>query len=365
MNQSNRTTLLIMKKTILFVAIAVFFLSSCKKIFNLPEDKPFLSPDANYTSAPVLRPIMGRSSLFSYFKSDNSSFPIKFEIVDFTNLDRSPSDKLNLKRNVYVWKQAYTGNEKSIEEINAKRSIEERPLFQVNSAGEFIMWSSATDADFRKPQPDTAYRFNVKISNGGGERVLGPLFLAPLATRPYEPSYHLNEITAVPRKEVSGAVKRLIPATLVNMFGVTTGNPLVRETGAGTTTLKQDVWVYFKRKGDGNTLTIKFFDKDSIAINPLKFNGTNWQKLIHGFNPVISPTSVKYDVAYPIPLTNLPTPYTTADGLQALLTFSYNRIGFSGLRVVATMTLPFNIYQAGDWEIVFFFHNENPKFEDE
>jgi hypothetical protein len=123
--------------------------------------------------------------------------------------------------------------------------------------------------------------------------------------------------------------------------------------------------VYFKRKGDGNALTIKFFDKDSVAINPLKFNGTKWDKLVHGFNPVIGPTSVKYEVAYPIPLTPFPTEYTTSDGSQALLSFSYNRIGFNGSREVGTMTLPFSIYQPGDWEIIFFFHNENPKFEDE
>ncbi len=353
------------KYTLLAGATVVFLLSSCKKIFDLPEDKPYLSPDANYTSAPVLKPILGRNTLFSYFKSDNSNFPIKFEIVDFTNLDRSASDKLGLKRNVYTWKQAYTGNEKSLEEINNKRVLEERPLFEVNSAGEFIMWSSATDADFRKPAPDTAYRFKVKISNGGGERILGPLFLAPLATRPYEPSYHLNEITAAPRKEANGIVKRLLPATLSGMVGASSGNQLVRETGAGTTAVKQDVWVYFKRKGDGNTLTIKFFDKDSVAINPLKFNSTKWDKLVHGFNPVISPTSVKYDVAYPIPLTKFPTQYTTSDGGQAFLAFSYNRIGFNGFREVGSMTLPFNIYQPGDWEIIFFFHNENPKFEDE
>ena len=353
------------KYTLLAGAAVFFLLSSCKKIFDLPEDKPFLSPDANYTSAPVLRPILGRNSLFSYFKSDNSNFPIKFEIIDFTNLDRTSSDKLGLRRNVYVWKQAYTGNEKSIEEIDSKRVIEERPLFEVNSAGEFIMWSSATDEDFRKPAPDTAYRFNVKISNGGGERILGPLFLAPLATRPYEPSYHLNEITAVPRKEANGKVKRLLPYTLSNMIGASSGELLVREKDPGTAAVKQDVWVYFNRTGDGNTLTIKFFDKDSVAINPLKFNSTKWDKLVHGFNPVISPTSVKYEVAYPIPLTNLPTQYTTADGSQALLAFSYNRIGFNGTREVGSMTLPFNIYQPGDWEIIFYFHNENPKFEDE
>lgn len=346
------------------VVIAVCFLTSCKKLFDLPEDKDYLSPDANYNSMPVLRPILGRTLLYSYFKADNSNFPIKFEIVDFTNLDRTASDKLNMKRLVSVWKEAYTGNEKSIEEINKKRTMEERPLFEVNTAGEFIMWASAKDEDFLKPAPDTAYRFNVKISNGGGERVLGPLFLAPLKTRAYEPSYHLNEITAAPRKEVDGKMKRLLPATVTNLKGATTGLLLDREKVSGTT-VKQDVWVYFKRQGDGNTLTIKFFDKDSVAINPEKFNSTKWEKLVHGFNPSITATSVKYDVAYPIPLTNFPTQYTTADGSQALLSFSYNRIGFNGFREVASMTLPFNIYQPGDWEIIFFFHNENPKFEDE
>jgi hypothetical protein len=76
-------------------------------------------------------------------------------------------------------------------------------------------------------------------------------------------------------------------------------------------------------------------------------------------------TFVKYDVAYPIPLTNWPTKYTTPDGSQALLTFKYNRIGFGGFRETASMTFNFNIYQEGDWEIIFYFHNETPKFEDQ
>lgn len=357
------------KKVLLALVGIILVLSACKKIYDLPEDKDYLSNDANY-SVSIVRGIIGRTTLFSsIFNGDNSNYPIKFQITNVKNLSGTASDALTKVKKVLVWQNAYTGFEKSLAEINAKRVLEDHPIFEVRSSGEFILWSSSKNEDLLKPLPDSLYTFNVKISNGGGERTLGPIRFIPIRERAYEPSYQINQNTGEALKEVNGQVKRLIPATLTNMRGAATGRNLVREQIGPP--LVQDVWVYFKRVGNGSSLTFKFMNKDSLAIDPKKFNGTKWTEIVHGFDdngqpgPVFTTTSVRYNLAYPIPLTKLSTKYTTIDGSQAVVNFSYNRIGFGGLREVGAMGLNFNIFQEGDWEIIFFFHNETPKFEDE
>jgi hypothetical protein len=68
-------------------------------------------------------------------------------------------------------------------------------------------------------------------------------------------------------------------------------------------------------------------------------------------------------VAYPIPLTSVQTQYT--DGGNARAEFRYSRRGFGGGLTTAMFGLDFKIFAPGDWEIVFYFKKDNPKFEDE
>src|SRR5699024_2624673 len=113
------------------------------------------------------------------------------------------------------------------------------------------------------------------------------------------------------------------------------------------------------------TLTFRFLDSSLHPINPAKFNLTNWETLVHGFNMEKTDTYVRYDVAYPIPLVEMPTAYTTNNGKQASVTFVFDRLGFGNKREVDKMTFNFNIYEPGDWEIIFWFKKDNPKFEDD
>jgi hypothetical protein len=76
-------------------------------------------------------------------------------------------------------------------------------------------------------------------------------------------------------------------------------------------------------------------------------------------------TYVRYKVAYPIPLVPIPTPYTSLDGKQAYLPFAYERLGFGGIKEIGGFIFNFNIYQQGDWEIIFWFNRDNPRFENE
>jgi hypothetical protein len=360
----NKTTFYRALKYFLYTFSVIVLFASCRKLYNLPDDLPYLSDNVNYPT-PVFKAVLGRTTLGTPFVKDDSTFPLTFEIIDVKNLDKSSSNALSVKKPVKVWTAQYTGNETSLAEIESKRKVEEHSIFEVRSSGEFVLWSSATNADLLKSAPDSLYTFKVRVSNKAGEKIIGPLTFIPVRERPYEPSYHIDPTTGVALKEIDNTVKRILPETLTGMRGSTTNRPLVRQTNPTTTTVRQDVWVYFNRVGDGNSLTFKFMDKDSIAIDPKKFNGTDWKNVVHGFNPKFESTYVRYDVAYPIPLTMWPTKYTTPDGSQALSTFQYNRIGFGGNREIGIMSLRYNIFREGDWEIIFYFHNETPKFEDE
>lgn len=357
-----------MNQSIIRFSLAIALLTtaaSCKKWYNAPEEKPFLSENINYSSK-TFSPVVGRTALLGTFNADNSTFPLDFQITNIRNQNGSASSAFEQKALVKIWKEPYTGTETSLAEIEAKRAFEERNLFEVRPSGEFIIWNTTDNANFYKSGSDSSYIFDVKVSGGGGSRVIRDLTLMPMRERPYEPSNHINAYTGAERKEPLGSqgAMRLLPNSLQGMRGEATNRTLVRET-RGTITLTQDCWVYFERKGDGNSLTFKFMNKDSVEINPDKFNGTKWDKLLHGFNMTKTTSYVRYDVAYPIPLTRLPTPYTTADGSQANVVFSYNRIGLSGNREVGSMNLAFNIFREGDWEIIFFFHNETPRFDNE
>jgi hypothetical protein len=116
--------------------------------------------------------------------------------------------------------------------------------------------------------------------------------------------------------------------------------------------------------GNGHNLRIRVLGKDSLPINPTTFNETKWKEMIHGFNMQTTDEYVQYDVGYPIPLVEIPTSYAPG-GTRARVELRYSRIGFGGLRVLSGFGLEFAIYRPGDWEIVFLFRTENPKFEND
>ncbi|WP_317236105.1 DUF5007 domain-containing protein [Niabella hibiscisoli] len=120
--------------------------------------------------------------------------------------------------------------------------------------------------------------------------------------------------------------------------------------------------VYFRKTGNGSSLTFRFLDKDSVAINPAKFSNTKWTELVHGFNMQMSATHVKYEVAYPVPLSALATKYTS--GGMARVLFEYPRRGFGNSLRNGVFGFNFAIYEPGDWEIVIHF-KRNLKFEND
>jgi hypothetical protein len=356
---------------LLFVLIGSYsLLTACSDIYDLPEDRDYMSPNINYTSK-VLEPILGRDNIFTSLQEDNSTLPMQFEIVNSRYGDGRPVTDIFTKAQTYEWIAQYDGKEKSLAEIEAKRRLVEKPVFEVDSNGRLILWASATNA-ILKPRPaDTILKtqdirfFDIKVKNSGGVQIIKDFQLIPWTQRDYYPDTDINPYTGgkapdPQRPKDTTRQDYILPSVLNDkVIGENSQLPLVNNTQ------KKDVVVYIRqfKCGKGNSLIFKFMGPDGNFINPLKFNETNWNLLVHGFNKVENPEYIQYDVAYPIPLNGYKTDY--ADGGNAKVRFSYSRIGFGGMRDLAEIGLDFRIYKKGDWEIVFHFRNENPKFEND
>ena len=331
------------------VLTAIIFIS-CKKY--LPEDRETVGADSQFTQM-VYQPVLGRTTVFSEnFFQGSTSFPAEFKIVNPRRRNGEAAPELLDLFPVKVWKKAYTGEEKTLEEIEAKRVIQNRPLFEIfPRSGQFTMWAEAKSS-FIRTQPDSGYLFDVELTNSGGRRYYKEMLLKPFKERPFEPS-NLNPVTGQPSSNG-------ITPSLVNMKGISKDRYL-----SG-----YDIDVYIRKRQNiaktANTLRFMFLDSLYKPMNPALFSSTDWKNLVHGFNMKMSDTAVTYDVAYPIPLISLPTRYTTPGyGGLARVEFSYPRLGFGGFRDNGLLRLDFAIYEPGDWEIVFAFKRDNPKFKND
>ncbi|MEO6813742.1 MAG: DUF5007 domain-containing protein [Ginsengibacter sp.] len=333
--------------TMFLLVIVLFF--SCKKF--LPQERETVGPDSQF-SQDVFQPVLGRTTEFAndFFKG-STTYPSTFKIINPRRRNGDPASELTDVFPVMVWKGAYDGKEKSIAEIEAKRTLENRPVFEINAhSGEFTMWAEGSSS-FIRSQPDSGYLFDVELSNSGGRRIYRNLKLMPFRERPFEPSNY-DVISGQP---LSNGIS---PSVVSSIKGVHSGRYLSAS----------DVDVYVRKISSatpGNTLTFRFLDTLYKPINPTHFATTDWQGLVHGFNMKMDSASVTYTVAFPIPLIQLPTRYTSPDGSMARVSFSYSRLGFAGVREDAVLGLDFAIYDPGDWEIVFAFKNDNPKFDND
>ncbi|WP_053058343.1 DUF5007 domain-containing protein [Pedobacter sp. BMA] len=368
-NKSEKLMKLIAKKDLLLILFIFVALSGCKKLYNFPDEKDYLSNNVNFSNK-ILEPIIGRNNLIGGFNGDNSTQPITFEIVNPRWGDGRVVTDIFQKVPTYVWTAPYTGLEKSLAEIEAKRKIESHQLFEMRPSGEFILWGSSTN-QLVSPRPtdstnfaqDTRF-FDVKVKNSGGERLIRDFQIRPWRERPYEPSNDINLYSGLPAPDpkfpLDKTLRDYIRPFLTNVIGETSNQALVSNDD------KKDVVVYIRpfSGGNGHSLRIKVLNKDLVEINPAFFNETVWDKMIHGFNFQKTDKYVQYDVAYPIPLVEIPTSYATG-GSRARVNLSYSRGAFGGGRTVANFGIDFAIYKAGDWEIVFHFKTENPKFASE
>lgn len=317
------------------LAVLGFLLSGCKK--NFPSDLDAFSLDMNFTET-EFKPVLGRTTQYQdIFNAGESTLPLTFRISSVRTFEGKEAPELLKLFPVSIWKQPYTGNETSLAEIQAKRDTVMRPLWEIGEHAGNLTMHSASNSVVLKSFPDSGYYFDVEVSSNGGRRFFKNMHLSPLKEQPYAPYVE------------NGA---LFPFA-TNVLGDST-----------RTLITPMVWFY--KKGEGSSLSFKFLGPDLAPIKLSKFNETNWDKLVHGFNKTFSPdsTSVRYDVAYPVPL--VPTLETSwATGGSATTNFVYSRIAFGGGREFGLVRFNFNIYEKGDWEIIFFFQDEKPLFDND
>ena len=332
------------KRLFIFFLIVITF--SCTKF--VPSERETIGLDSDYPLQ-TFTPYLGRTTVYSdIFYKGSTTFPAEFELENVRRRNGNPAPELTDIFPVKVWKQSYTGFETSLQEIEEKRTIENRPLLEVKKhSGELILWEGAR-SNFVRAYPDSGYLFDIKVANSGGTRFFKGLKLMPYREQPFFPS-NLNAGSGMPTSP-----------------GVTPSSILIVGDSSNRSLGNYDVDVYIRKVNDGtaagNKLTFRFLDKNDQFINPDNFSATDWPNVVHGFNMQKTPTGVTYDVAYPIPLVPLKTRYTAGDGTLAAVRFSYRRIGFANIEVTNFVGLNFAIYEPGNWEIVFKFRFDNPKF---
>jgi len=332
----------------LLIVVSGVGILGCQKKY-LPTDQDAFDLTATFSTL-VYRPTLGRTTLFTdNFKDVNSSKPLNFRMLNIRSYDGLPAPELQKPFPTVVWAKKYTGLETSLAEIEAKRKVEDHPLFEIREhSGEFILWSSAKSTLLR-PLPDSGYVFDVEVSNNGGRKIIEGLKLQPYREQDYEP----NNADPITGNAINESVH---PLSVSNVIGDSSGIALTAN----------DIDITFHQTSfTGSSLTFKFLDENNRLIDPARLNLTNWPKLVHGFNMQKTGTYVKYDVGYPIPLVEIPTAYTNSAGAMAHLNFSYERLGFGGVRQVASFLFDFAIHAKGDWEIVIAFTRETPRFDND
>ena len=311
-----------------FIAALGLGAGSCVKDF-VPTVKSAFSKDMNFAQT-EFKPILGIGYNVNVFNDDLSTRPLTFKIVNMRAYDGSNANELLKPLPVEVWKSPYTGEEQSLEEINNKREIVTRPLWEIGlHSGTFTLWREAS-SDIVRTEPDSCYLFDVEVSNSGGKR-------------------YFRNLKLKPQKE--------IPAT-----GTVSGLIM----GDSTRQFIYDTKIWVNRIGEGNAITFKFLDPKLQPIKLSKFNGMtteDWKSLVHGFDMKFAndSSSVSFNVAYPMPLVpTVNTKYNLSD--QAISKFKYNRIAYGGYREQTTISLLYAIPQKGNWEVIVYFPTEAPLF---
>ena len=335
--------------TYAMLGVLTVMASSCYKNM-LPKEKEHFSNNANF-DGDTYAANFGRTNVFyGKFNPDYSTQPLSFELQNIAGPDGQPVPALREEINTWQWKEYYSGTEKSVEEINAKRISVRRPVLDIRAnSGDLVVW--ATDTSKLKPG---VYTFDIFVKNNGGQKTFQKRKLQMARPRPYEP-YEFNDITGERKPLDNGGV--IHPRVL----GV--------QDQLNNNITSDNVVVYFRKTGTAkNSISVKFFDKDSAAIRLPAFNITKWDSLVYRSNTIekmvpfafnrkmtADSTVVTWDITNPFPV--------LADvGIneQASIGFIYERVSY-GMRTQAALGLTFAIFEAGSWDIIFKF-KVNPKF---
>lgn len=326
--------------------VAALLTTSCTSL--IPDDLDALDDDVTLTITDFT-PYLGRTTVYENIVnvSNKSTLPLTFNAVAVRTFDGAPASELMEKYPVKVWTSVYTGEEKSIEEIEAKRTIEYRPMLDVQRHnGDITFWNTG-NSSFVANIPNDGYLFDLEIQNSGGRRYIRDVAIRPYKERPYEPSQY------DPSSGLSTTA--FLRPSYSNIYDSRNGTMPVF-----------DVRAYIFKQTDntapGSTFSISVVDSLGLPIDVREFKETDFEHLIHGFNPRFHDGKVTYDVAYPMPLVAYPTRYTDESGTRSRVMLRYNRIGFGGMLQEARLWMDIAIFEEGHWELQFRFNGGSPKF---
>ncbi|RFS25076.1 DUF5007 domain-containing protein [Chitinophaga silvatica] len=344
-----------MNKHVYRILIAGFIslvISGCYKQL-LPGEKPYFNKDCNFSKSDFIVYPDRINSFISIFNPANSTQPMKVEITNATHEDGSPAPELFTQVDAAQWKDYYSGLEKSVAEIEAKRTTAKRPAFDVRAtSGDIVYWP--VDTAVVKPGN---YVFDVVVSNDGGKKTFQKFKLHVRRPRPYEPWY-FDDVTGERTKNGSNYN---YPRPSLNNVQDDQNNNLKDEDAV--------IWYRWKSSAT-NTFSIKMFNKDSLPISLSKMNKTTWDSLkyfsvIANLNVPISfnrrfsedSTVVTYDRTNPYPI--------MADlfGERSGITLAFER-RFQGQRSISNIYVPLAFFRAGAWDVIVKF-NKNIRFEND
>jgi hypothetical protein len=324
--------------------------SSCYKDL-IPKEKDYFSNNVSY-GRDAYQVNTGRTNIFmGDFNSDYSSQPLTFTIQNPKHSDSTAAPELLQQVATWQWQKYYSGYETNIADIYQKRVKENRPILDIRpNSGDIIFWN--VDTTIVKPG---IYTFDILVKNGGGQKLFTKRTLDVRRPRPYDP-YEYWDDTYIQKSEADGGI--IHP----DISGV--------QDELNNDYKRENINIYVRRTDiKSNTLTFKFFDKDSLPIPVSRFNTEQWDSLKYysktidvnvpfAFNRTIpsDSSSVTWDITSPFPvLADVGNSDEKAD-----ITFNWTRVSF-GTRRNASIHLRFAIYEPGNWDIIYKF-KVNPHF---
>lgn len=342
--------------SILMISAISVLASSCYKKW-LPGEKPYFSNNCNFSMNEYTVYPDRTNVFYGIFNSDYSTQPMEISLTNMTHADGTPAPELAGQVDVLQWKNYYSGTEKSVDEIEAKRFSVKRPSFDIRAtSGDIVFWPS----DTTNIKPGT-YIFDVLAKNEAGQKTFQKFKLYVKRPRPYEPWYFNDDTGERNTEDVEGKkVPKYQHPSLSNVKDEQ--NIDIKTT---------DVRIYYEWKPAAkNTFSIKFYDRDSLPISFGKFNATKWDSIRYysqsanlnvpfGFNRRFSEDStvVTYDRTNPYPV------LADIQGERAGIELAYER-RYSGMRSIGRIGFSFALFKQGSWDIIVKF-SKTPRFEND
>jgi len=157
----------ILKTPACLLLLSVLLITSCKK----ENQDGFLSPAIKYPNTSINASVGSGLIQSGAMSTDESTKPLEFSIEAIYNADGTLATKvMNYKVDTYFWKDEYTSKEKTNAELDAKRTLVNRPAIDINPEnGNILIYPEATDSlQLTKGK----YTIDVKVKNKSEERII-------------------------------------------------------------------------------------------------------------------------------------------------------------------------------------------------